>query len=306
MGDVYYMQLLLYRVKGPGSFVNLRSYDDFVHTAYKESCAARQLLASIAVWDETLTEAASWKMPAALREVFASVEALNYPADVPELLKTQYTALSADVTYRLESRQAQGLDLDATEDGLRRIVLLENEKHMRAHNSSLAEHQIRIPAARVGREGEALENFEEASLLYRRPGGQALAEQLPGNRKELLATVAHRVPTLHPDQKVIWDAVSKSIEGFMGKYFFLDAPGGAGRTYLAETLLNYSRDDGHIGLAVASSAIAETLMPLGRTAHSHFKNFIAVFPILADVVEVKTASRSTAHWRIHFSGRMDG
>jgi len=28
--------------------------------------------------------------------------------------------------------------------------------------------------------------------------------------------------------------------------------------------------------------------------------FIAVFPILADVVEVKTGSRSTAHWRIHF------
>jgi len=27
---------------------------------------------------------------------------------------------------------------------------------------------------------------------------------------------------------------------------------------------------------------------------------IAVFPILADLVEVKTGSRSTAHWRIHF------
>jgi len=27
---------------------------------------------------------------------------------------------------------------------------------------------------------------------------------------------------------------------------------------------------------------------------------IAFFPILADVVEVKTGSRSTAHWWIHF------
>jgi len=27
---------------------------------------------------------------------------------------------------------------------------------------------------------------------------------------------------------------------------------------------------------------------------------MAVFPILADVVEVKTVSRSTAHWRIRF------
>jgi len=33
---------------------------------------------------------------------------------------------------------------------------------------------------------------------------------------------------------------------------------------------------------------------------SIFRHHIAVFPILADVVEVKTGSRSTAHWRIHF------
>jgi len=29
---------------------------------------------------------------------------------------------------------------------------------------------------------------------------------------------------------------------------------------------------------------------------------IAIFPILADVVEVKTGSQSIAHWRIHFIG----
>ena len=88
--------------------------------------------------------------------------------------------------------------------------------------------------------------------------------------------MADRVPTLHPDQKVVWDAVSESIEGSMGKYFFLDAPGGAGKTYLAETRLCYSRGNGYIGLAVASSGIAETLMPLGRTAHSRFKISIEI------------------------------
>ncbi|OSX74863.1 hypothetical protein BU14_0263s0001 [Porphyra umbilicalis] len=271
MGDVYYMRLLLYRVKGPGSFVDLRTYEGFVHPTYKDACAARQMLATNAVWDETLTEAASWKMPAALRELFASVVALNAPADVPDLLQKHYTALSEDMTYRLASRQAQGLDLDATEDDLRRIVLLDIEKHMRARNSCLQDHQILIPAARVGEDGEALEVLGEAPPPARRAGGQALAEQLPGNRDELLAAVAHRVPTLQPDQKVVRDAVSESIDGSMGRLFFLDAPGGAGKTYLAETLLNYTRGSGHIGLAVASSAIAATLIPLGRTAHSRFK-----------------------------------
>jgi len=35
---------------------------------------------------------------------------------------------------------------------------------------------------------------------------------------------------------------------------------------------------------------------LGSATH----RVIAVFPVLADVVEVTTGSRSTAHWRIHF------
>ena len=38
--------------------------------------------------------------------------------------------------------------------------------------------------------------------------------------------------------------------------------------------------------------------PDGRITSIFFS--IAVFPILADAVEVKTGSRSTARWRIHF------
>jgi len=37
----------------------------------------------------------------------------------------------------------------------------------------------------------------------------------------------------------------------------------------------------------------------------HLDSDIAVFPVLTDVVEVKTGSRSTAHWRIH-SIRLNG
>jgi len=271
MGDVHYMRLLLYSVKGPGSFVDLPTYEGCVHSTYKDVCAARQILATNAVWDGTPTETASWKMPATLREKFAFVVALNSPADVPDLLKKHFTSLSEDVTYRLESGQAQGLDLEATEDDLRRIVLLDIEKHMRARNSSLADHQIRIPAAYFGGNGEALESFGEASLLAWRPGGQALAEQLPDNWDELVSAVAHRVPTLQLDQKVVWDAVSESNDGSMGMLFFLDAPGGAGKRYLAETRVKYRRGNGHIGLAVGSSEITATLMPLGRTAHSRSK-----------------------------------
>ena len=210
------------------------------------------------------------RQPSTLGQVASEVD-LNSPADVPDFLKKHYTALSEDMTYRLSARQAQGLDLDATEYDLRRIMLLDIEKQVRARNSCLQDHQILIPAARVGEVREALKVRGEAPPPARRAGGKALAEQLPGNWDELLAAAAHRVPTLQPAQNVVWDAASESIDGFTGKLLFLDAPGGAENKYLAETLLKYSRDSCHIGLAVASSAIAATLMPLGHTAHSRFK-----------------------------------
>lgn len=55
------------------------------------------------------------------------------------------------------------------------------------------------------------------------------------------------------------------------KAFFIDGPGGTGKTFVYSTLLADVRSDGGIALAVASSGIAALLMEGGRTAHSRFK-----------------------------------
>lgn len=52
---------------------------------------------------------------------------------------------------------------------------------------------------------------------------------------------------------------------------FLDAPGGTGKTFVIKLLLAFVRQKGEIALAVASSGIAATLIPGGRTAHSALK-----------------------------------
>ena len=55
-----------------------------------------------------------------------------------------------------------------------------------------------------------------------------------------------------------------------GKYF-LDAPGGTGKTFLINVLLAKVRYDKKIARAVASSGIAVTLLEGGQTTHSTFK-----------------------------------
>ncbi|XP_049397447.1 uncharacterized protein LOC125861631 [Solanum stenotomum] len=53
--------------------------------------------------------------------------------------------------------------------------------------------------------------------------------------------------------------------------FFIDGPGGTGKSFLYRALLATVRHKGFIALATASSSVAASLLPGGRTAHSRFK-----------------------------------
>ncbi|XP_022873152.1 ATP-dependent DNA helicase PIF1-like [Olea europaea var. sylvestris] len=53
--------------------------------------------------------------------------------------------------------------------------------------------------------------------------------------------------------------------------FFIDGPRGTGKTFLYKALLTAVRGQHFIALATASSGVAASLLPGGRTAHSRFK-----------------------------------
>src|SRR3954452_7234098 len=69
---------------------------------------------------------------------------------------------------------------------------------------------------------------------------------------------------------MIYDAVMQAIADENG-CFFIDGPGGTGKTFLYNTLLASIRSSGEIAVAVASSGIAALLIMSGRTAHNWFK-----------------------------------
>ncbi|XP_019235659.1 PREDICTED: uncharacterized protein LOC109215991 [Nicotiana attenuata] len=53
--------------------------------------------------------------------------------------------------------------------------------------------------------------------------------------------------------------------------FFIDGPGGTGKTLLYRALLATIRSQGFIALATATSGVAASVLPGGRTVHSRFK-----------------------------------
>jgi PIF1-like helicase len=52
--------------------------------------------------------------------------------------------------------------------------------------------------------------------------------------------------------------------------FFINGPGGTGKTFVESLPMAHIRSQGQVALAVASSGIASILLEGGRTSHSRF------------------------------------
>ncbi|GFQ81394.1 ATP-dependent DNA helicase [Trichonephila clavata] len=86
------------------------------------------------------------------------------------------------------------------------------------------------------------------------------------NISDLQLYVQSNIPKLTCEQKGIYDRIMQMINDGVGGTFFLDAPGGTGKTFLIRVILTTVRSKNGIALALASSGIAATLLPGGRTA----------------------------------------
>ncbi|GFV12327.1 ATP-dependent DNA helicase [Trichonephila clavipes] len=88
---------------------------------------------------------------------------------------------------------------------------------------------------------------------------------------ELGTFVRTNLPQLILEQRIACDRIMRAITEQSGGLFFIDAPGGTGKTFLLSLILATIRSQNNIALAIASSGIAATLLDDGRTTHSALK-----------------------------------
>ncbi|GJR89735.1 ATP-dependent DNA helicase PIF1 [Tanacetum coccineum] len=77
--------------------------------------------------------------------------------------------------------------------------------------------------------------------------------------------------SLNSDKKNAYDAIMRHVDADSPGVFFINGPGGTGKTFLYKALLANVRSRGLIALATASSGVAANNMTGGRTAHSRFR-----------------------------------
>ncbi|KAK6021271.1 hypothetical protein OSTOST_13057 [Ostertagia ostertagi] len=241
-GERYYLRMLLHTVKGATSFEDLRTVHGTHHATFKQACVARGLLEDDNEWHTVLGEAGVWQTGKKLRELFCDV---TNPLD---LWNAHWEVLSDDLEY-LTRQETNNPSLVLSEDALRNRALYEIE-------------QVLIVR------GKDLECFALPPTTFVpdvAAGNRLIQEQL--NYDQAADTNEAR---LNADQLLAYQTILDSVTSQEGKLFFLDGPGGTGKTFVWTTLLARLRGQGKIVLAVASSGIAALLLPGGQTAHSRF------------------------------------
>ncbi|XP_039855293.1 ATP-dependent DNA helicase PIF1-like [Panicum virgatum] len=77
--------------------------------------------------------------------------------------------------------------------------------------------------------------------------------------------------SLNSEQRAAYDEIMAAIDTDEGGLFFVDGPGCTGKTFLYRALLARVRSENKLAVVTATSGVAASIMPGGRTAHSCFK-----------------------------------
>ena len=84
------------------------------------------------------------------------------------------------------------------------------------------------------------------------------------------AETAESIGRLNAEQRAVFDFVRASVVERSGKFVFVDAPGGTGKTFLINTLIKALCGEGKKVVSAASSGVASLLLIGGRTLHASF------------------------------------
>jgi hypothetical protein len=251
-GERFYLRTLLSIVPGPRSFVDLRTHNGVTYATFREACLARGLLEDDGEWRQCLEEAAFMQTGSQLRQLFAMLLVFCQPSR-PEDLWTRYATSICD--------------------DLRRRLMRQNI--VNPTNEIVLDYGLFLLDELLHEYGTSLENFSSMPRSTRNwrtlTENPFVAEQLAYDPASEMAQAVEREPLLNHDQHSAYSQITTSALENANDIYFLNGPGGTGKTFVYKTACHRLRGEGHIVLCVASSGIASLLLPGGRTAHSTFK-----------------------------------
>ena len=204
-------------------------------------------------WEATLAEASVSRTPKTLRGLFAiilKVCEVNNPVEIWNKFRND---LAEDSKHQVQLRNPER-KIDFT-NAIYNSALIEIEDQIVSMGGEPVDI-LGLPQTNRG----ALNSLETEVM-----------RETSYDLMKLTRYIDENLPKLLPDQRHAYSTILESINNNRGGLYFLDAPGGTGKTFVTILILAKVRQQNKIALATASSGIAATLLPASRTAHSTFK-----------------------------------
>uniref|UniRef100_A0A453GBS2 ATP-dependent DNA helicase n=1 Tax=Aegilops tauschii subsp. strangulata TaxID=200361 RepID=A0A453GBS2_AEGTS len=241
-GERYYLRVLLNHVTGKTGFEDLLTVDGVVCGRFREAAERLGLIEADNTLDDYLTEAEQWAMPCSLRRLFATILVHCEPGDVRGLWDRHLEPMPND--YRRTRTSPNEVE---------QMVLLDIRGMLQSMGKYIIDFALpTIDDAFDPTKGEAREIIEESTV-------------------EFYESDTKLSSSLNLEQRAAYDEILSAVERGDGGVFFLDGPGGTGKTFLYRAMLAKVRGEGKIAIATATLGVAASIMPGGRTAHSRFK-----------------------------------
>jgi len=261
------LRKLLLEIPGPTSFQFLKTGPyGHQYNSYRESAIAWGLLNNDNEWHQCLAEAATWKFPASLRWLFATICSLHQPPNANELWISFKDQMTEDLCRRYSPEAAEQL-------ALREIACFFDSL---TNSSSFA--QLGLPY-----DPELAREYLEASndTISRRQAkrfARVRLRKLRNNELQLAAYNEIMSAVMNPESPT--------------RLFYIDGPGGSGKTFLYNTLIYSLIAKRKKVLAVSWTGISASLLPYGKTSHITFG-----LPLLITETTTLRHSDRTRIWR---------
>ena len=185
--------------------------------------------------------------PAELRSLFASLTVNGFPTLLiydNEILRRELM-----LDWLIDGMNLLQANNELLKDIQRRLALEDKTPDMYGFKSPSGQN------TEIERERILYDPHEEAQKF------DLLVSQFPNNT----------------DQQLIFDKIMEAVQIGRKKFFFIDGPGGTGKTTVIKKIITKLRSEGKIVQVCASTTLAATLYENAMTAHSLFK-----FPVEDD------------------------
>ncbi|CEM06285.1 unnamed protein product [Vitrella brassicaformis CCMP3155] len=285
-GERFFLRILLHHIPGAKSFQDLRTVDGVVHSDFRSACNALGLFRENAESIDCLQQAKEWQMPHQMRHLF--VELLDQQlVSKPEQLWEQFKVdLAADYIHRWRVVIGNAAAPPRQEDIDR--ALIDIDDILMTFNKSIEKDFNMLPPR------PATPTERRADLEYAR-----VRERETYNTEQAAELASENEAQFNSRQREAFEAIvpltlaAVSDEQPHPTCFFIDSPGGGGKTFLLDTILASVRSTGRIAVACASTGVAALLLQGGTTAHSRFG-----IPVPCSPDESSNIAKQTARARI--------